>query len=326
MNESVGLGPEGAGAELILSHSHSHFGHHHDAHDHHHHPAEFGRAFAVGIALNLGFVAVEALYGFWANSMALLADAGHNLSDVLGLAAAWAGATLAKRPPSRRFSYGFRAASILAALANSLILLIAVSFIVYHAVMRLIIPDFTEGGTVMIVAAIGIAINGATALMFARGRRSDINIRGAYLHMVADALVSAGVVVAGIVITLTGWLWVDPVAGLIVAGIILVAGVDLLRDSTIMALAGVPPGIDADEVEAHLLSQTGVDRVHDLHIWPMSTTEFALTAHLVMPGGFPGDLFLADCAHEIAHRFRIGKCTFQVEVGEVCAREVLHRH
>jgi cobalt-zinc-cadmium efflux system protein len=308
-----------------LPHDHSHGvhgpGHHHG---HSHHPAHFGRAFAVGIALNLGFVAVEATYGFLANSMALLADAGHNLSDVLSLAAAWAGAVLAKRPPSRRFSYGFRAASILAALANSVILLIAVSFIVYNAVMRLIIPDLVEAGTVAVVAAIGIVVNGATALMFARGRRSDINIRGAYLHMVADALVSAGVVVAAIGITLTGWHWIDPVAGLIVAGIIIIAGADLLRDSLIMALAGVPPGIDADEVERHLLDLPGVERVHDLHIWPMSTTEFALTAHLVIPGGFPGDAFLADCAHGIEHRFRIGHCTFQVEVGEDCVRGPAH--
>ena len=305
-----------------MSHSHSHGAHSH--HGHHHHPSEYGRAFAVGIVLNLGFVAVEAIYGFLANSMALLADAGHNLSDVLGLAAAWAGATLAKRPPSRRFSYGLRAASILAALANSLILLIAVSYIAYHAVLRLIIPDFVEGETVTIVAAIGILINGATALMFARGRRSDINVRGAYLHMVADALVSAGVVVAGIGIAATGWLWIDPVTGLVVAAIILVAGVDLLRDSMIMALAGVPPGIDPDEVEAHLAGLPGVARVHDLHIWPMSTTEYALTAHLVMPDGFPGDRFLADCAHGIEHRFRIGHSTLQVEIGEDCVREPKH--
>jgi cobalt-zinc-cadmium efflux system protein len=253
--------------------------------------------------------------------MALLADAGHNLSDVLGLVAAWVGAVLAKRPPSRRFSYGLRAASILTALFNSLVLLIAVSFITYHAVMRLIIPDVVEAETVTIVAAIGILVNGATALMFARGRRSDINIRGAYLHMVADALVSAGVVVAGIGIAVTGWLWIDPIAGLIVAAIILVAGVDLLRDSMIMALAGVPRGIDHEKVEAHLLGLPGVERVHDLHIWPMSTTEFALTAHLVMPGGFPGDAFLADCAHHIEHRFGIGHSTFQVEIGEDCVRQ-----
>ena len=301
-----------------MNHNHAHAGH---DHAHHHHPAEFGRAFAIGIVLNLGFVVVEALYGFWANSMALLADAGHNLSDVLGLAAAWTGAVLSRRPPSRRFSYGLRAASILTALFNSVVLLIAVSFITYHAVMRLIIPDVVESRTVMIVAAIGILINGATALMFARGRRSDINVRGAYLHMVADALVSAGVVVAGIGIFFTGWLWIDPIAGLVVAAIILVAGVDLLRESLIMALAGVPRGIEAEEVEAHLLALPGVARVHDLHIWPMSTTEYALTAHLVMPDGFPGDRFLADCAHGIEHRFRIGHSTFQVEVGEDCVRQ-----
>jgi len=307
--------------------SHARGGHHHPGHGHghgHHHPADFGRAFAVGIALNLGFVAVEAIYGFLANSMALLADAGHNLSDVLGLAVAWFGATLAKRPPSRRFSYGLRAASILAALANSVILLIAVSFITYHAVMRLIIPDVVAGGTVMVVAAIGIVVNGATALMFARGRRSDLNIRGAYLHMVADALVSAGVVIAGILILATGWLWVDPVAGLIVAALIFLAGVDLFRHALIMALAGVPPGIDPDEVEAHLLALPGVVRIHDLHIWPMSTTEVALTAHLVIPDGFPGDAFLADCAHGIEHRFRISHSTFQVEIGGECVRQAPH--
>ena len=291
-------------------HSHSH-GHHHHAHR----PADYGKAFAIGIALNLAFVAVEAFYGFVSNSMALLADAGHNLSDVLGLAAAWVAAILAKRPPSRRFSYGFRAASILAALANSVILLIAVGFIAYHAIMRLIIPDLVQAETVTLVAGIGIVINAATALMFFKGRRSDLNVRGAYLHMVADALVSAGVVVAGLTIQATGALWIDPVTGLIVAGIIFIGGADLLRDSLTMAMAGVPPGIDPDEVEAHLTALPGVERIHDLHIWPMSTTEFALTAHLVMPDGFPGDAFLADCAHGVEHRFGIGHSTFQVELG-----------
>ena len=291
-------------------HSHSH-GHHHHAHR----PADYGKAFAIGIALNLAFVAVEAFYGFVSNSMALLADAGHNLSDVLGLAAAWVAAILAKRPPSRRFSYGFRAASILAALANSVILLIAVGFIAYHAIMRLIIPDLVQAETVTLVAGIGIVINAATALMFFKCRRSDLNVRGAYLHMVADALVSAGVVVAGLAIQATGALWIDPVTGLIVAGIIFIGGADLLRDSLTMAMAGVPPGIDPDEVEAHLTALPGVERIHDLHIWPMSTTEFALTAHLVMPDGFPGDAFLADCAHGVEHRFGIGHSTFQVELG-----------
>jgi cobalt-zinc-cadmium efflux system protein len=311
-----------------LPHSHSHGGHHHHhghGGHHHHHPADFGTAFAVGIALNLGFVGVEAVYGWWANSMALLADAGHNLSDVLSLATAWGAAVLAKRPPSRRFSYGLRSATILAALANAVLLLIAVAFIVYHAVVRLLIPDMVEGDTVMIVAGIGILINGATALMFARGRRSDLNVRGAYLHMVADALVSAGVVVAGIGIATTGWVWIDPIAGLIVAGLIFIITADLLRDSLTMALAGVPRGLDPEKVEDHLLGQPGVTRIHDLHIWPMSTTEYALTAHLVMPGGFPGDAFLAGCAQGVAHRFGITHSTFQIEVGEDCA-QAPHAH
>jgi len=301
-----------------LSHDHNHGGH---GHGHHHRapPADFSTAFAVGIVLNLGFVAVEAAYGFMANSMALLADAGHNLSDVLGLAIAWGAAILAKRPPTRRFSYGLRGASILAALANALILMIAVAFITYNAVMRLIIPDLVDGETVIVVAAIGILVNGATAFMFARGRKSDLNVRGAYLHMVADALVSAGVVVAGIAIWTTGWLWVDPVASLLVAGLIFIATADMLRESVTMALAGVPRGIDPDAVEAQLLALPGVTRIHDLHIWPMSTTEFALTAHLVMPGGFPGDGFLTQCADGIEHRFGITHSTFQIEVGEECA-------
>jgi cobalt-zinc-cadmium efflux system protein len=313
---------------LVHSHHHGHghaHGHGHSGH-HHHAPASFGRAFAIGILLNLGFVAVEASYGFLANSMALLADAGHNLSDVLGLAIAWAAAILAKRPPSRRFSYGLRGASILAALANALILLVAIAFIVYHAVLRLIIPDLVEGETIVVVATIGIAINGATAFMFARGRKGDLNIRGAYLHMVADALVSAGVVLAGLGIAATGWLWLDPVASLIVAALIFIGTADMLRESLTMALAGVPSSIDPDAVEAHLAGLPGVLRVHDLHIWSMSTTEFALTAHLVVPEGFPGDAFLRDCAHVVAHRFGITHSTFQIETGtDDCSLET-HTH
>jgi cobalt-zinc-cadmium efflux system protein len=303
-------------ADSRAHHGHAHA--HGHGHGHHHHPVDFGRAFAVGIALNLGFVVVEALYGLQANSMALLADAGHNLSDVLSLATAWGAAILSKRPPSKRFSYGLRASSILAALANSLILIVAVALIAYHAIIRLIIPDLVAGETVTIVAGIGIVINAATALMFARGRRSDINVRGAYLHMVADAVVSAGVVVAGIAISATGWLWIDPVVSLVVAGLIFLAGADLLRDSVTMALAGVPRGIDPDKVEAHLAGLPGVERIHDLHIWPMSTTEFALTAHLVMPDGFPGDPFLADCASSIALHFGITHSTLQIEIGGDC--------
>ena len=299
------------------SHNHGHGHGHSDGHGHHHHaPKDFGAAFAIGIVLNLGFVIVEAAYGFWANSMALLADAGHNLSDVLGLVIAWVAAVLAKRPPSRRFSYGLRGASILAALANALILLFAVAFIVYNAVVRLLVPDLVDGETIVVVAAIGIVINGATALMFARGRKHDLNIRGAYLHMLLDALVSAGVVAAGLGIAATGWLWIDPVASLAVAGLIFLGMADMLRESVTMALAGVPSSIDPEAVEDHLKGQPGVERIHDLHIWPMSTTEFALTAHLVMPGGFPGDRFLADCAHTIEHRFGITHSTLQIEVGD----------
>ena len=300
-----------------MAHSHSHAGQHHGhgLGHHHHAPADFGRAFAIGIVLNLGFVAVEAFYGWMSNSMALLADAGHNLADVLGLATAWAGAVLAKRPASRRFSYGFRGASILAALANAVLLLIAVCLIVYHAAWRLIVPDLVEGETVIVVAAIGIVVNLGTALMFMRGRKSDINVRGAWLHMIADALVSAGVVVAGIGIAATGWLWIDPVTSLIVAGMIFLATADLFRESLTMAMAGVPRSIDPEKVEEHLLALPGVTRVHDLQLWAMSTPEYALSAHLVMPEGFPGDAFLQDCAHGIAHPFAITHSTFQIEVG-----------
>lgn len=300
-------------------HSHGH-GHGHGHGHHHHAPVDFGRAFAIGILLNIGFVAVEATYGFIANSMALLADAGHNLSDVLGLALAWGGTILAKRPPSRRFSYGLRGATILAALGNALVLLVAVGFIVYHAVMRLIIPDLVRGETVVVVAAIGIVVNGITAWMFARGRRGDINIRGAYLHMVADALVSAGVVVAGVVIASTGWLWVDPVVSLLVAALIFLATVDMARESLTMALAGVPRSIDPEAVTAALAGLPGVARVHDLHIWPTSTTDTVLTAHLTVPAGHPGDAFLADARGLLHERFGIGHVTLQIERGEAaCA-------
>ena len=295
-------------------HGHAHHGHGHGGHSHA--PADFGRAFAIGITLNLAFVIVEGAYGFWANSMALLADAGHNLSDVLGLIIAWIGFALAKRAPSRRFSYGLRGATILAALANAIILLIAVAFIVYHAVMRLIIPDVVQGQTVIIVALIGIVINGATAWLFARGSKGDINIRGAYLHMVADALVSAGVVVAGILIMTTGWLWVDSVTSLIVAALIFLATADLARESLTMALSGVPRSIDPDAVEAELAALPGVERVHDLHIWPMSTTETVLTAHLVIPAGQPGDAFLTNARKTLHDRFGIGHVTLQVETGQ----------
>src|SRR3954454_11217343 len=234
----------------MIDYSHSYADVH--AHSHAHPQRDFGRAFAIGIGLNLGFVAVETVYGFLANSMALLADAGHNLSDVLGLVVAWAGAAMAKRAASPRFTYGFKKAPILAALANSLFLLIAVGAIGAEAIRRLFHPSATQGGTVIVVAAIGIAINGATALLFARGREHDINIRGAYLHMASDAAVSAAVVFAGLVILWTGQRWVDPVMSLAVAVVILWSSVGLLKESVWMSLAGVPSSIDVDLVEAEL--------------------------------------------------------------------------
>ena len=286
---------------------------HGHSHDHAHAPADFGRAFAIGIALNLAFVVAETVFGFIANSMALLADAGHNLSDVLGLVVAWAGAVMAKRASSPRFTYGFKKAPILAALANSLFLLIAVGAIGAEAIRRLFHPTVTEGGMVIVVAAIGIFINAATALLFARGRETDINIRGAYLHMTADAAVSAAVVFAGGVILWTGQQWVDPVMSLAVAVVILWGSTGLLKESVWMSLAGVPSGIDVDVVEGALGELDGVETVHDLHVWPLSTTETALTAHLVAPDVASTDALLRAARHMLHDRFRIEHCTLQIE-------------
>jgi cobalt-zinc-cadmium efflux system protein len=288
-------------------------GHAHHHHDHDHHNGDFGRAFAIGITLNLGFVVVEAVCGFIANSMSLLADAGHNLSDVLGLVVAWAGAIMAKRAASPRFTYGLKKAPILAALANSLFLLVAVGAIGAEAVRRLFHPAITEGRTVMLVAIAGIAVNGATAWMFARGRERDINIRGAYLHMAADAGVSAAVVFAGAVIWWTGQQWVDPVMSLAVAVVILWSSVGLFKESVWMSLAGVPSSIDVDDVEAALGRLDGVETVHDLHVWPLSTTETALTAHLVAPGVTSTDALLRTARKVLHDRFGIEHCTLQIE-------------
>jgi len=285
-------------------------GHSHDhAHDH---GAAFTRAFAVGIALNLGFVLIEAAFGFTANSMALLSDAGHNLSDVLGLIVAWVGGALAVRGSSRRFTYGLKKASILAALANALFLLIAVGAIGAEAVRRLVHPAATDGGVVMIVAAIGVLVNGATAFLFARGQH-DINIRAAFVHMASDAVVSAAVVLAGLVILWTGQRWVDPVMSLLVAVVILWGSIGLLKESVWMSLAGVPAGIDVEQVELALARLEGVDAVHDLHVWPLSTTETALTAHIVTPRAEFPDALLASARAVLHERFRIEHCTIQVE-------------
>jgi len=282
------------------------------AHHHHDHVRDFSRAFAIGIALNLGFVLVETVFGFAANSMALLADAGHNLSDVLGLVVAWAGSLMARTESSPRFTYGLKKASILAALINALFLLIAVGGIGAEAIRRLFHPSPTDGSVVIAVAAAGIAVNGVTALLFSRGHH-DINIRGAFLHMAADAAVSAAVVFAGLVILWTGQAWVDPVMSLAVAAVILWSSVGLLKESVWMSLAGVPAGIDVDQVEAALAGLDGVEAVHDLHVWPLSTTETALTAHIVTRCADYPDALLAGARAVLHDRFRIEHCTIQVE-------------
>lgn len=294
--------------------------HHHDhdhAHGHHHHvPTSFGRAFAIGIVLNSAFVVIEATFGILSGSMALVADAGHNFSDVLGLAVAWGAAVLTARPPSARFTYGYKSSSILAALANAAMLLIALGAILVETVRRLIEPAPVAAGTVIAVAAIGIAINTATALLFLRGRAHDINIRGAYLHMAADAAVSAGVVVSGILIAFTGAWWIDPVTSLVIVGVIAAGTWGLLKDAVKMGLHGVPASVDEHKVEHYLADLPGVSAVHDLHIWPMSTTETAMTAHLVIPAGHPGDAFLDDLAHTLAHDFGICHSTVQIETAD----------
>lgn len=307
-------------------HHDSHHGHdhRHDDHGHAHGPghvhapASFGKAFAVGIGLNGVFVVVEAGYGFASGSMALVADAGHNLSDVLGLMAAWTAAVLSKRAPSPRFTYGLRGSSILAALFNAVFLLVAVGAIGWQAILRLLDPEPVASITVMAVAAIGIVINGVTAWLFASGRKGDLNIRGAYLHMVADAAISAGVVVAGLVILLTGWLWLDPVVSLVISAVIVAGTWGLLRDSMAMSLDAVPRGIDPHAVRGYLERCSGVVQVHDLHIWPMSTTEVALTCHMVIPAGAPGDAYLMDVADRLKHDFGIEHVTLQIETDPDC--------
>jgi cobalt-zinc-cadmium efflux system protein len=299
--------------------SHDHHGH---SHSHAHGAPDFGRAFAIGIALNLAYVAVEAGYGLAAGSLALLADAGHNLGDVLGLALSWGAAMLGRRGPSVRFTYGLRSSTILAALANAIILLVVTGGIAWEALWRLGHPVAVTGGLVAAVAAVGIAVNGATALLFARGRGTDLNIRSAFLHMAADALVTAGVVAAGMAILATGLSWLDPVVSLIVSAVIVYGAWDLVKQALSLALDAVPQGVDAGAVRVHLLALPGVAALHDLHIWGMSTTETALTCHLVMPGCHPGDEALSQIALELELEFGIHHATIQIEIGDseaVCA-------
>ena len=282
-------------------------------HNHAHAPDAFDRAFLIGIVLNGGFVVVEAVYGFAANSMALLADAGHNLGDVLGLVVAFIGARLVRRRASARFTYGLKKSSILAALVNALLLLVAVGGIGTEAIHRLVQPQAVDGATVMAVAAIGILVNSATALMFARGRKGDLNVRGAYLHMVADAAVSAGVVAAGALTVWTGERWIDPAASLAVGAIILWGTWGLLAEATAMTLAGTPRGIDPAEVGAALEQLPGVAGTHHLHIWPLSTTETAMTVHLMVGDSVDRDRILAIANAAIHARFGIDHMTIQVE-------------
>lgn len=297
------------------AHDHHDHDHRHDHHGHVHAPASFDRAFAIGVGLNVAFVLAEFVFGLRAHSLALVSDAGHNLSDVLGLSLAWAGSVLARRGPTPRRTYGMRRFSILAALANAGFLLIAVGAITVEAIARFYHPQPVAGRSVMIVAAIGIAINTGTALAFMRGRRHDLNVRGAFLHMLGDAAASAGVVVTGLLLSLTGWLWLDPAVSLLLVALILWSTWGLARDSLELALDAVPAGIDPDAVAEALRELDGVMEVHDLHIWGMSTTDVALTAHLVRPCGGNEDAVLAEATRQLRAKFGIAHATIQLERG-----------
>jgi cobalt-zinc-cadmium efflux system protein len=311
-------------------HDHSHDDHAHDhgheddhghggcghGHGHHHHiPKNFDKRFAIGAALNMAFVIAELLFGFISNSLALIADAMHNFSDVVGLLLAWGGAWLARLIPTATRTYGYRSASILAALANAALLFVAVGGILFEALQRFFEPAPIAGMTVVWVAAIGIVINTATAMMFWHGQKDDINVRGAFLHMAADAAVSLGVVVAALIVMATDWYWIDPVISLVIAGVIVWSTWGLARDALHLSLAGVPKNIDQAKVRDYLAALPGVTEVHDLHIWAMSTTETALTVHLLRPGAVPDDTFLHDVGTELQNRFKIHHPTIQVEVG-----------
>ena len=280
---------------------------------HVHAPATFGTAFAIGIVLNLGFVIVEVVYGIFAHSLALVADAGHNLGDVLGLVLAWGATFLARTAPTERRTYGLRSSSILAALFNAIFLLVTVGAIAWEAIRRFGSPTAVEPTTVIWVAVVGIVINAATAFMFMSGRKRDLNIRAAFLHMVADAAVSFGVVVAGFLIIATGWLWVDPVISLAIAAVIIWGTWGLLRDSVNLALHAVPHGIEVAKVRQYLSSLPHVTEVHDLHVWPMSTTETALTAHLVRDVADCDCALLEQASRDVHRKFEIQHATLQFE-------------
>ena len=297
---------------MLHSHSHDHSGHS----GHSHEPPANNAAFAIGVALNLGFVVVEVLYGLAAHSLALISDAGHNLSDVFCLLLAWGATRLMQAAPTKRRTYGWRRSSIFAALINAIVLLVAVGAITVEAIRRFARPEYVAGGTVMAVAAIGIVINSVSALLFMSGRKHDLNVKGAFLHMVGDAAVSAGVVAAAFAINLTGWQWLDPAVSLVIGAVIVWGTWGLLRESINLSMDAVPAGIDPHAVEHFLTNLEGVAAVHDLHIWAMSTTEVALTVHLVMEQAPRNDLFLHEMNDALRERFGIGHTTTQIECGD----------
>lgn len=310
-------------------HSHHKGGHNHHSHahgEHHHHgdANNHGQAFVITILLNSIFIVVEFGYGFIANSTALMADAGHNLSDVLGLGLAWAAAIFSRRAPNQHYTYGLRSSSILAALANAMFLLFACGAIAWEAVMRFTQPHEVAGLTVSVVAFVGIMINGISAWLFISGSKNDLNIRGAYLHMLADAAISLGVAVSGIIIIFTNWNWLDPVISIAIVGVIVAGTWGLLRAAMRLALNAAPEHIDVAGVEHYLRECDGVSDIHDLHIWGISTTECALTVHLVIPNGYPGDAYMDMIMHELSERFNIHHSTLQVEQGTTNHRCMLN--
>ena len=299
---------------MTHDHAHDHHGHSHGIGGHSHVPSNFGRTFAIATALNIALVAAQVVYGLYAHSLALLADAGHNFGDVMGLVMAWVAYAVADWRPSSRFTYRMRSASILSAFVNGLILLAATGAIAWEAIHRFYQPEPVATGTVMLVAAAAVAINGASAWLLSRGSKSDLNMHGAFLHMLADTGVSVAVIIAAGGIMLTGWQWLDPAVSLLISVVILIGTWRLLHDSLRLALNAAPDKIDPDEVARYLRGLPEVSELHDLHIWAMSTTETALTCHVVTPAGHPGDEFLHRVAHELEDKFEIGHATVQIEL------------
>lgn len=295
------------------------------AHLHYHSPKLYDRAFAVGVILNTSFIVIEVAYGIAAGSLALIADAGHNFGDVITLLLAWGASHLAVRKSTLRRTYGFKRATILASVLSAMLLLFALGGISWEAIERFAEPPPVQGKIVMIVAGVGVVINALTALLFLPGRKHDLNIKGAYLHMMADAIVSLGVVVTGFAIITTGFLWLDPVISLLVVLVILFSTLGLLRDSVNLAVDAVPNDIDANAVHDFLQSVAGVKEVHDFHIWGLSTTQTALTVHLVMPGFNAGDQFLNNLTEKLYSRFGIGHSTIQIERDDTDSQPCFHQ-